>query len=214
MRAVEVRQFRVAGGIAAWPIPVASGILGLGAMALDALEIALAVALLGFVAQTLWLGRIVETSPVGLTRGFMLSGRFVGRATVIPWNAIASVHTEWRRPGDDTALETIVRDGDGRSIHLSTAMGLQDYWTCLAAIVGSTPLARRSGLTDAVVAEGPPGRRGLVSAAATAGALALIVVAVVGVHYLWAQGRGSFARQLEQAAQPLEAGSRSPATRP
>jgi hypothetical protein len=206
MRTVELRQYRVAGGIAAWPIPVFSGILSLGALGLDALEIALAVALLGFIGQTVWLGRVVETSPVGLTRGFMLNGRFLGRATVIPWRAVASVHTEWRRPGDDTSLETIVRDADGRSIHFSSAMGLHDYWACLAAIVGSTPLARRSGLTDVIIAEGLPGRRGLVSAAATAGALALVVVAVVGVHYLWAQGRSSVVRQLEQAGQLSEPG--------
>jgi hypothetical protein len=204
MRVAELRQYRIGGGVAAWPIPVVSCILSLGALGLDALEFALAIALIGFVAQTVWLGRVVETSPVGITRGFMLNGRFVGRTTVIAWNAIASVQTKWRHPGDDTALETTVRDGEGRSIHLSTAMGLHDYWTCLAAIVSGAPFATRSGLTDAVVEEGPPGRQGLISAAATAGALALIVVAVVGVHYLWAQGRSSFARQLEPAGHVSE----------
>lgn len=200
----DLQHYRIAGGVAAWPIPVVSSVLGLGALGFDAYELALTIALAGFVAQSLWLGRVVETSPVGITRGFMLSGRFLGRTTVIPWTAIASVHTAWRCPGDDTTLDTIVRDVDGRVIHLSTAMGLRAYWDCVAIVVRRAPRATRSGLTDAILQEGPPGRRGFVAAAATAGALALVVVAIVGVHYLWAQGRGSFARHLEQAGRLSE----------
>lgn len=204
MKTAELRQYRIAGGVAAWPIPVVSSMLGLAALGLDALEVALTLALLGFVAQKLWLGGVVEISAVGITRGFLLNGRFPGRTTVMAWDAIASVHTVWRYPGDDTALVTIVRDREGRSIRLSTAMGLYGYWTCLAAIVGGAPRATRSGLTDAVLEEGPPGRRNLLSAARTAGALALVMVALVGVHYLWAQGRSSFARALDQAGQVSE----------
>jgi hypothetical protein len=199
MKTAELQQYRIAGGVAAWPIPVVSSILGLGALTLDALEPTLVIALLGFVAQVLWLGAVVEISPVGITRGFMLNGRFIGRTTVMAWNTIASVQTEWRHPGDDTALVTTVYDREGRSIRLSTAMGLRDYCRCLAAISSSAPFAARSGLTDAVLDEGLPGGRGLISAAATAGVLALVMVALVGVHYLWAQGRSSFARYLEQA---------------
>lgn len=211
MKAAEFRQYRIAGGVAAWPIPVVSSLLALGALGLGALELTVSIALLGFVAQTIWRGGVVETSPVGVTRGFLLSGRFVGRTTVIAWGSVASLHTDWRRPGDDTALVTIVRDRDGRSIRLSTAMGLGQYWACLAAVARQAPRAARSGLTDAVLAEGPPGRRGLLSAAATAGALALVVVAVVGVHYLWAQGRSSVVR-LQDPDRPPEPGA--PAGRP
>jgi hypothetical protein len=211
MRPADLRQFPVAGGIATWPIPVVTGLLSLGALGLEAFDVALGVALLGFVAQKLWRGGVIETSDVGLTRGFVLSGRFAGRATVMRWDTVTDIHTRWRHPGDDTALLTFVRDADGRTIRLSTAMGLQSYWRCLDSIAARAPRATRSGLTDAVLAEGPPGRRGLLSAAATAGALALVVVAVVGVHYLWAQGRSSFARQLEQAAQTPPP---SPALRP
>jgi hypothetical protein len=211
MKAAEFRQYRIAGGVAAWPIPVVSSLLALGALGLGALELTVSIALLGFVAQTIWRGGVVETSPVGVTRGFLLSGRFVGRTTVIAWGSVASLHTDWRRPGDDTALVTIVRDRDGRSIRLSTAMGLGQYWACLAAVARQAPRAARSGLTDAVLAEGPPGRRGLLSAAATAGALALVVVAVVGVHYLWAQGRSSVVR-LQDPDRPPEPGA--PAVRP
>lgn len=200
MTAAELRQqYRIAGGIAAWPIPVVAAILGLGALGLQTLEPMLAVALLAVIAQVVWRGGVVEISPVGITRGFMLNGRFIGRTTVLAWSTITNVHTEWRQPGDDTALVTIVRDREGRSIQLSTSMGLRDYCRCLAAIRSAAPLATRSGLTDAVLDDRPPGRQGLISAAATAGALALVVIALVGVHYLWAQGRSSFARHLEQA---------------
>ena len=209
--AAELRQYRIAGGVAAWPIPVVSSLLALGALGLGALELTVSIAILGFIAQTIWRGSVVETSPVGLTRGFLLNGRFVGRTTVIAWSSVASLHTDWRRPGDDTALVTIVRDRDGRSIRLSTAMGLGQYWACLAAVARHAPRAARSGLTDAVLAEGPPGRRGFLSAAATAGALALVVVAVVGVHYLWAQGRSSIVR-LQDPDRAPEPGA--PAVRP
>jgi hypothetical protein len=197
MKAAELQQYRMAGGVAAWAIPVVSGILGLGALSLGLLEPTLVIALGGFVAQILVLGAVVEISPVGITRGFMLNRRFVGRTTVLAWNTITTVHTEWRHPGDDTALVTTVHDREGRSIRLSTSMGLPDYCGCLAAVCSSAPLAMRSGLTDAILDEGPPGRRGLASAAATAGMLALVIIALVGVHYLWAQGRSSLARQLE-----------------
>ncbi|MGH3119180.1 MAG: hypothetical protein ACRDQ2_19090 [Gaiellales bacterium] len=196
MEAAELRQYRLVGGLAAWQIPILSTIMVLGALMLNVLELTLIVALLGFVAQSLWLGGVVETSRVGLTRGFVLNGRFLGRTTVMAWGSVASVHTEWRRPGDDTALVTIVRDREGQSICLSTAMGLRVYWACLARIVTGAPRATRSGLTEAVLADGPPGHRKVLSAAATAGALALVIIAVGSVHYLWAQGRSSFARQL------------------
>lgn len=199
MNTAELRQYRVAGGIAAWQIPTVSAILGLGALGMGALEPILLIALLGFVAQVVRLGAVVEVSPLGVTRGFTLSGRFVGRTTVMPWNTITSVDTQWRSPGDDTALVTLVRDAEGRSIQLSTAMGLRDYFRCLETIRRFAPRATRSGLTDAMLDDGPPGRRGFVSAAATAGVLALVMIALVGVHYLWAQGRSSFARHLDQA---------------
>jgi hypothetical protein len=208
MRTAELRQYRIAGGVAAWPIPVVSSILGLGALSLDALEPTLVIALLGFVAQLLWLGAVVEISPVGVSRGLLLNGRFVGRTTILAWDRITRVHTEWRHPGDDTALVTTVCDADGRTIRLSTAMGLRDYCRCLSAISSRAPFATRSGLTDAVLNEVPTTSRGFVSAAATAGVLALIMVAFVGVHYLWAQGRSSVARQLDEEVPP------SPSARP
>jgi hypothetical protein len=192
-------QVPVIGGIAAWQVPLVATILGLGALGLGLMEVAVAVGVLGFVAQTLLRSVVVEISPRGLTRGFALGGRYVGRTTAMAWEAVASVHTDWRLPGDDTALATIVRDNHGHAIHFTTAMGLAGYWACLASVGARVPAARRSGLTDALLRSEPPGRRTLVSAAATAGLLALVIVLLVGMHYLLAQGSSSLTRYLEQS---------------
>jgi hypothetical protein len=196
--AVSLRRIPVIGGIAAWHVPLAAAALGLGALGLGLLEIAVAVGMLGFLAQSLLRSVVVEISPRGLTRGFLLNGRFLGRTTVMAWDAVASLHTDWRRPGDDTALATTVRDTHGRAIHFTTAMGLRDYWACLTAVAARVPAARRSGLTDALLTGEPPGRRAVLSAASTAGLLALLIVVLVGIHYLWAQGPSSLTRYLEQ----------------
>ena len=200
MAAGSLRHVPVIGGLAAWHIPLVATILGLRALGLELLELAVAVGVLGFVAQTLLRSVVVEISPRGLTRGFTLNGRFLGRTTVMAWEAVASVHTDWRRPGDDTALTTTVRDGHGHAIHFTTAMGLRGYWACLASVGARVPAARRSGLTDALLCNEPPGWRTLLSAAATAGALALLIVMLVGMHYLFAQGPSSLTRYLEQTS--------------
>ena len=198
MAAGSLRHVPVIGGLAAWHIPLVATILGLRALGLELLELAVAVGVLGFVAQTLLRSVVVEISPRGLTRGFTLNGRFLGRTTVMAWEAVASVHTDWRRPGDDTALTTTVRDGHGHAIHFTTAMGLRGYWACLASVGARVPAARRSGLTDELLSNEPPSRRTLLSAAATAGVLALLIVMLVGLHYLFAQGPSSLTRYLEQ----------------
>ena len=195
----SVRHFPLVGGLAAWHVPVVMTPLALGAIGLELPEMAVALVGLGLALHGLVRGGIVEISPRGVTRGFVLNGRFVGRTTVIAWGAVASVHTDWRRPGDDTALQTTVRDDHGHAIHFTTAMGLHAYWTCLAAVAESLPETRRLGLTDAALAGRPLGRRTALPAAATAGALALIIVALAGVHYLWAQGSSSLARSIEPA---------------
>jgi hypothetical protein len=198
---VEANSFRhvpVIGGLSACHIPFVAAILGLGALGLGLLELAVAVGVLGSVAQTLLRSVVVEISPRGLTRGLALNGRFLGHTTVIAWEAVASVHTDWRRPGDDTALVTTVRDGHGHAIHFTTAMGLRGYWACLASMGARVPAARRSGLTDALLSNDPPGRRTLLSASATTGVLALLIVLLVGMHYLFAQGPSSLTRYLEQ----------------
>ena len=210
MAANSLRHVPVIGGLAAWLIPLVVTPLGLGAIGLGLLELAVAVGVLGFVAQTLLRSVVVEISPRGLTRGLALNGRFLGRTTVMAWEAVASVHTDWRRPGDDTALATTVRDGHGHAIHFTTAMGLGGYWACLAAVGARVPAARRSGLTDALLSHEAPDRRTLLSGAATAGALALLIVMLVGLHYLFAQGPSSLTRYLEQTGATGHADARYP----
>jgi hypothetical protein len=195
----SVWRVPIVGGLTAWHVPLVAATLVLGALGLGLFEMAAIVGGLGFVAQSLLRGFVVEIAPRGLTRGLALNGRFVGRPTVMAWDAVASVHTDWRQPGDDTALATTVRDGKGAAICFTTAMGLAAYWRCLAAVAAAAPAADRSGLTGAVLAGDPPGRRGAMSDVAVAGALALVLVGLVGMHYLLAQGRSSLSRALDSS---------------
>ena len=196
---VDIRRYPVLGG-AAWGLSLLAILLAAGAVAFRGVEVAVGVAALGWAAHRLSRSVVVETSPAGLTRGLLALGTFRARTTVIPWRSIVEVRTAWCRPGDDSALETAVRDREGRTIRLSTTMGLAAYWACLAEIVRRAPAAARVGLTDRLLAEGPPERFDLVAATRAAAALALILAAIVAVHFLWAQGRSSLARDLEQAS--------------
>lgn len=198
MSAQALRHVPVVGGLAAWHVPLVTAAVSLGAVGLGLLDLALAVGVAGFVAQQMLRSVVLEIAPRGLTRGLRLNGRFLGRTTVMAWEAVASVHTDWRRPGDDTALATTVRDTQGRAIHFTTAMGLRTYWTCLASVVARVPPGRCTGLTEAILASEPPGRRTFLAAARTAGLLALFLAVLVGIHYLWAQGPSSLSRYLEQ----------------
>jgi hypothetical protein len=192
------RRVPVIGGMAAWHVPLVTVTLALGGLGLGLLELAVSACVLGFVAQSLLRGVIVEIAPRGLTRGFALNGRFVGSTTVMAWDAIVDVNSDWRCPGDDTALRTSVRDGHGRTIYFTTAMGLRAYWSCLGAVAAGAAGAERSGLTEALLSQPPPSGGNVRTGAATAAALAVVIVAMAGVHCLWAQGRSSLARQLEQ----------------
>jgi hypothetical protein len=198
------RHFSVVGGPAAWGLAGLAGLLVAGAAAFKGTDAAAVVAVLAWMVHRLSRSVVVETSPAGITRGLLALGAFRARPTVIAWLAVVEVRTAWLRPHDDSALETVVRDREGRSIRLSTAMGLAAYWACLAEIVRRAPSAARVGLTDDVLADGPPGQRDLVAALRAAAALALILGAIVAVHYVWAQGRSSLARDLERASATTE----------
>jgi hypothetical protein len=189
-------RYPLIGGVASWRVPVLAALLAAGALALDVSDLAAAVAILGWLAHGLCRSVVLEISPVGITRGFVLNGDFRGPATVLSWPLIAEVHTSWCRPRDESALQTIVRASDGVAVRFSTAMGLAAYWTCLAEVVRRTPGAVRSGLTDAVLADGPPARSHLLSAMVTAAALALILLALVGLYHVWAQGASWLSRYL------------------
>lgn len=193
-----VRRYRVVGGTAAWCLPLTTAGFVVAALALGPLELAVAVGVLGWVGHGVSRALVVESGPVGLTRGFVLRGRFLGRAVVMPWRTIAEVRTEWARHGDDSAVVTTARDVDGGTLHFSTLMGLSDFLACLAEVARRTPGAARAGLTDTLLAEGPPAAHHARSTAMVAGALALILLALVGIHYVWAQGKSSFARDLER----------------
>lgn len=195
---IAVRRYPLLGGPAAWYLPLLAAVLAAGAVAFEAFDLAIGAAALGWVVHRLTRSTVLEISPPGLTRGLLGMGAFRARTTVMAWSAVTEVHTAWCRPGDDFALETVVRDREGRTICLSTAMGLAAYWTCLDEIVRRATLAARSGLTDSVLADGPPTRRHLVSALGTAAGLAPVLAALVAVHALWAQGRSSLARDLER----------------
>ena len=192
------RRYPLLGGAAAWYLPLLAAVLAAGAVAFAAFDVAIGAAALGWGVQRLTRSAVLEISPTGLTRGLLGLGVFRARTTIIPWGEVAEVHTAWCCPGDDLALETAVRDREGRTIRLSTAMGLAAYWTCLAEIVRHVPAAARSGLTDGVLADGPPSRHDVASALGTVAGLALVLAALVAVHALWAQGRSSLARDLER----------------
>jgi hypothetical protein len=191
------RHVPVVGGIAAWSVPLITAVLGLGGVGLGLLEFAVAAGVVGFVAQGLLRSVVVEISERGLARGFILNGRFLGGTTVMPWHTIASVHTDWRRSGDDTALATTVRDREGRAIHFTTTMGLWTFRECLVVVVDRALDAERSGLTETLLSEELPGPRAVLSAATTTGALALVILALVGIHYVWARGPSTVERYLD-----------------
>jgi len=195
---IALRRYPLLGGPAAWYLPLLAAVLAAGAVAFEAFDLAVGATAVGWAVYRLTRSVVLEISPRGLTRGLFGLGTFRARTTTFRWEAIVDVHTAWCRPGDDFALETAVRDREGRSIRLSTAMGLGAYWACLAEIVRHAPTAARSGITDGVLADGPPARHHLVSALGTAAGLALVLAALVAMHALWAQGRSSLARDLER----------------
>lgn len=195
----RVRRFRVMGGAAGWCVPLTTAGLATAGLAVGSLELVVAVGVLGWVGHGVSRSLVVESAPAGLTRGVVLRGRFLGRATVLPWHAIAEVRTEWARRGDDSALVVTVQGRDGATLHFSTLMGLGAFWACLAEVTRRAPEARRCPLTEALLADGPPARHHARSIASVTGALALVLLALVGIHYVWAQGKSSFARFLEQS---------------
>jgi hypothetical protein len=201
-----MRRYPVVGGLAGLRVPLMTALLALGGLAMGTQEMAVAVLALGWVAHGLWRSVVIEVSPDGLARRLGVRGVLVGPTASLSWSSVVAVETGWREPDDYRALETAVRGRDGTTIRISTAMGCRNYWACLAEIVRRAPWAARAGLTDATLAGGPPGPRDVVEAARTAGTLALILGAMVGVCYVWAQGRSALSRDLEEAAAVMPSG--------
>jgi hypothetical protein len=120
---IPVRRYPLLGG-AGWYLPLLAAALTTGAVAFEAFEVAIGAAAFGWAVHRLTRSVVVEISPTGVTRGLLSLGTFRARTIVIPWGALVEVHTAWCSPGDDFGLETAVRDHEGRTIRLSTAMGL------------------------------------------------------------------------------------------
>jgi hypothetical protein len=199
-----MRRYPVMGGVAARSGPLVVALLvAFGGLARDAWGLALGVVAVALVLVALRRSLVVEVSPDGLARGLVLNEAFVGRPTAMAWKAVVDIHTDWSRPRDQSSLQTAVRAQNGATIRFSTAMGMGGYWACLADVVGHVPEAHRSGLTEALLTEGPPRRREVCAAAMVAGGLALVLAALVGVFYVWAQGRSSLARYLEDTGPPV-----------
>jgi hypothetical protein len=186
--------------MAACRLPLLTVVAALGAVAAGAWDLTVAAVVLGAAAHGISRAVAIEIGPLGFTRGLLLKGVFLGRTTSMAWSEIAELRTEWCRPGDDTAMETVVRHRDGTTIRFSTTMGVVSYRRCLGDIAARAPHAHHRGLTAAVLAEPPTSRREALGAATTAAALALTIVAMIGLHYVWALGRGTVPRYQEPLA--------------
>jgi hypothetical protein len=200
----SAHRFSLMGGVAALRVPFVTALAIACALAVGAWDLVIGAAVLGMIAQGLWRSVVLEVSPTGLIRGFLLRGVFLGPTTVLPWPAIVDVRTDWCRPGDDTALETTVRGRDGTTLRFSTAMGLSAYWACLAEVAHHLPVTVRTGLTEATLGGGQPDGRKMLAAARVAGVLALLLAALVGFYYVLGQGRSSLARYLEDIPAAVE----------
>jgi hypothetical protein len=150
---VETRRVPTIGGVAAWRLPALAAGLGLGALAVGEWALVCGLAMLGAIATSLDRSTVIELSRTGLARGFTLRGAFLGHARVVPWSAISEVSTIWRAPRDYSVLETFVSTGDGVTIRFSSRMGFAAYRALIEEIVQRAPVARRTGLTEQVLAE-------------------------------------------------------------
>jgi hypothetical protein len=149
----EVRRYRAIGGVAAWRVPV----LGVSFAAAAALAgdwtLVVAATVLALAAEMVAAAVVFEVSRVGLARSVTVGGSPVGLSRVIAWDAVAEVTTDWRRPRDFTALETVVVGRNGERIAFGSRMGLAAYQRLVAEVVQHAPAAHCRGLTEEFLAE-------------------------------------------------------------
>ena len=167
-----IRRYRALGGLAGWRVPLVVGVLALGAALAGHWTFACILAAAGLAARGLDRAVVLDVSAMGLSRGIAVAGAFVMPARVIAWRSVDEIATGWRGPRDFTALETVVTSRDAGAIHFSSRMGYAAYRTLLADVVRRAPRARRTGLTDELLAETAPAPRRL-----SARTVALLVVA-------------------------------------
>ena len=143
--------------MAAWRLPVLVGVLGLCALAAGQWALVCGLALLGALATSLDRSMVIELSETGVARGSTLRGAlrggYLGHARALPWDAIIEVTTVWRAPRDYSVLETFISTSGGATIRFTSRMGFAAYRALIAEIVERAPVARRTGLTEQVLAD-------------------------------------------------------------
>jgi hypothetical protein len=154
------RRYRALGGLAGWRVPLIVGVIALGVALAGHWTFACMLAAAGLAARGVDRAVVLDVSTMGLSRGVAIAGAFVTPARVIAWRAVEEIATSWRGPRDFTALETVVTSREAGTIHFSSRMGYAAYRALLAEVARRAPRARRTGLTDEVLAEdAPPVRR-------------------------------------------------------
>jgi hypothetical protein len=149
----HARRYPAIDGVAAWRIPIVAVAFVAAAAAVADWSIIAAIGVVALIAEVLERAVVFEVSTVGLVRAVVVGDALVGPARVIPWTAVAEVTTRWRGPGDFTVLETIIVGRHGDHLTFGSRMGLGAYRRLLAEVVRHAPQARRTGLTDELLAE-------------------------------------------------------------
>lgn len=180
----EPRRYRALGGLAGWRVPLVGAVIALGAALAGHWTFACILAAAGLAARGLDRAVVLDVSAMGLSRGVAVAGAFLGPARVIAWRSVDEIASFWRGPRDFTALETVVSSREAGTIHFSSRMGYAAYRELLTDVVRRAPRARRTGLTDELLADlAPPPRRlsartlALIVAAAFLAGLALAALA-------------------------------------
>lgn len=159
-------RYRALGGMTAWLATALWGALVLGAVAVGHWPLALVLAVIGGAVWSLDPSAVIELSPAGISRGFMLAGRYTRTPRVVAWSSVREILTRWQGPAGYTALATTVSDAEGNSLVFTTKMGLRAYRLLLRQVAAAAPEARQGGLTRQLLAEwsgtgaprGPAGR--------------------------------------------------------
>ena len=175
------RRYRALGGLAGWRVPLIVGVIALGVSLAGYWTFAWVLAAAGLAARGLDRAVVLDVSTMGLSRGVAIAGAFVMPARVIAWRSVDEIATSWRGPRDFTALETAVTSREAGSIHFSSRMGYAAYRALLEEVARRAPRARRSGLTDEVLADAAPPMRRLTAptVALLAAAAFLLVLALL-----------------------------------
>jgi hypothetical protein len=156
----EIRRYPGVGGVLAWRGLLVSGVLAACAAAVGDWVLLTGCALVGLALDGFDRSVVLEVSRHGFARARAVAGACVGPARAVRWEQVDEIRTRWRMPRDHTALVTTVVGRDGGSISFGTEMGFRTYRMLVTDVARRAPGARRTGLTDELLAEGVPTRRG------------------------------------------------------